>query len=85
MSKVIAKDDPSGAGNNIIVKPFEVLNLGKYQKAKLKENGISRYIDFILKLYCADPVSGYITLHGKKAGRIVHIGDVDSIVTEREI
>ncbi len=66
-------------------KPFEVLNLGKYQKAKLKENGVSRYIDFILKLYRSEPVSGYTALHGKKAGRMVHIGDVDSIVTEREI
>jgi DNA modification methylase len=66
-------------------KPFEVLNLGKYQKAKLKENGIARYIDFVLKLYRAEPLSGYSTLHGKKAGRMVHIGDVDSIVTEREI
>lgn len=79
-------------------KPFEVLNLGKYQKAKLQENGVSsacaaehsgaagrRYIDFILKLYRAEPLSGYITLHGKKAGRMVHIGGVDSIVTEREI
>ncbi len=66
-------------------KPFEVLNLGKYQKAKLKENGISRYIDFILKLYRAEPLLGYTTLHGKRAGRMVHIGDVDSIVTEREI
>ncbi|MBM3253949.1 MAG: site-specific DNA-methyltransferase [Candidatus Omnitrophica bacterium] len=66
-------------------KPFEVLNLGKYQKAKLKENGVSRYIDFILKLYRAESLSGYMTLHGKKGGRMVHIGDVDSIVTEREI
>lgn len=65
--------------------PFEVLNLGKYQKAKLKENGITRYIDFVLKLYRAETVSGYTTLHGRKAGRMVHIGDVDSIVTEREI
>lgn len=66
-------------------KPFEVLNLGKYQKAKLRENGVGRYIDFILKLYRAEPLSGYTTLHGKKAGRMVHIGHVDSIVTEREI
>lgn len=65
--------------------PFEVLNLGRYQKAKLKENGVSLYIDFILKLYRAEPLSGYTTLHGKKAGRMIHIGDVDSIVTEREI
>ncbi|MGC8895063.1 MAG: site-specific DNA-methyltransferase, partial [candidate division WOR-3 bacterium] len=47
-------------------QPFEVLNLGKYQKAKLKENGVSRYIDFILKLYRAEPVLGYMSLHGKK-------------------
>ena len=65
--------------------PFEVLNLGKYQKAKLKENGVSGYIDFILKLYRAESLTGYTTLHGKKGGRMVHIGDVDSIVTEREI
>jgi DNA modification methylase len=66
-------------------RPFEVLNLGRYQKAKLKENGVSRYLDFILKLYRAEPLAGYPALHGKKAGRMVHIGDVDSIVTEREI
>ncbi len=66
-------------------KPFEVLNLGNYQKAKLKENGIVKYIDFVQKLYRAEPVTGYSTIHGKKAGRMVHIGAVDSIVTEREI
>jgi len=66
-------------------RPFEVLNLGNYQKAKLKENGIVKYIDFILKLYRAAPVAGYPTIHGQKAGRMVHIGAVDSIVTEREI
>ena len=66
-------------------KPFEVLNLGNYQKEKLKENGIVKYVDFILKLYRAEPVAGYTTIHGQKAGRMVHIGAVDSIVTEREI
>jgi hypothetical protein len=66
-------------------KPFEVLNLGNYQKAKLKENGVVRYVDFILKLYRAEPVTGYTTIHGRKAGKMVHIGAVDSIVTEREI
>jgi len=66
-------------------KAFEVLNLGRYQKAKLKENGVTRYVDFVRKLYRAEPLSGYSTIHGKKAGRMVHIGDVDSIVTEREV
>jgi len=66
-------------------EPFEVLNLGKYQKAKLKENGITRYIGFILKPYRAESFSGYTTLHGKKAGQMVYIGGVNSIVTEQEI
>jgi len=66
-------------------KPFEVQNLGRYQKAKMRENGVGRYVDFVLKLYRAESISGYSTLHGKKAGRLVHIGHVDSIVTEREI
>lgn len=66
-------------------KPFEVLNLGNYQKEKLKENGIVKYVDFILKLYRAEPATGYTTIHGQKASRMVHIGAVDSIVTEREI
>jgi len=69
-----------------VCKPFEVQNLGRYQKKKLQENGFShKYVDFILKLYRAESISGYSTLHGKKAGRTVHIGHVDSIVTEREI
>ncbi len=66
-------------------KPFEVLNLGNYQKAKLAENGIGQYIEFILKLYHAERVRGYTTLHGKKGKRMVHIGAVDSVVTEAEV
>ncbi len=66
-------------------KPFEVLNLGNYQKAKLAENGIGKYVDFILKLYRAEKVQGYTTLHGKKGRRMVHIGAVDSVITEAEV
>jgi len=66
-------------------RPFEIVNLGKYQKAKLKENGHSKYIDFILEIYRAETQSGYTTIHGNKAGRLVHIGAVDSMVTELEI
>lgn len=69
-------------------KPFEILNLGSYEKYKFKENGIEsrrKYIKFLLGLYRAEPVTGYRCLHGSKAGRMVHIGEIDSIVTAREV
>ncbi len=65
--------------------PFEILNLGNYQKAKLRENGHSRYIDFILQLYGATSITGYQWLHGKKNRNLVHIGSVESIITEKEV
>lgn len=69
-------------------KPFEVLNLGQYQRHKLKENGNKlgvRYYKFILDLYRGEALPGFTWIHGKKTGRMVHIGGVDSIVTEREV
>jgi adenine-specific DNA-methyltransferase len=66
-------------------KPFKILNLGMYQKHKLRENGIKNYIDFILQLYGANSVSGYAYLHGRKGRRLVHIGTPDSFVTESEV
>jgi DNA modification methylase len=68
-------------------RQFQILNLGRYQKQKLIENGNGgkRYIDFILQLYKASPLQGFAYIHGKKGNRLVHIGGVDSFVTEREI
>ncbi|MBL7148141.1 MAG: site-specific DNA-methyltransferase [Nanoarchaeota archaeon] len=69
-------------------KPFEVLNLGNYQRHKFKEKGkdtVSQYIKFILDMYRAKPISGHQYIHGKKANRLVHIGAVDSMITEKEI
>ena len=68
-------------------RPFQLLNLGRYQKQKLMENGNGgkKYIDFILQLYKASPLQGFAYIHGKKGNRLVHIGGVDSFVTEREI
>jgi adenine-specific DNA-methyltransferase len=65
-------------------KPFKILNLGKYQKRKLKENGIKDYFEFILQLYGASSVSGYAYIHGRKGRNLVHVGMPDSFVTERE-
>jgi len=67
-------------------KPFEIMNLGHYERHKLAANGHwERYVQFILQLYRAEPVTGFATLHGKKARAYVHVGSVDSPVTMREI
>lgn len=79
-------------------KPFEVLNLGKYERqywqgvtfgeAKekpLTEQSLYEYLAFILKLYGAQPVAGLAQLHGKKGKALVHIGAVDAPVTISEI
>jgi len=78
-------------------KPFEVLNLGKYErkywqgvtfKEKSKEDqqvAIYQYIAFILKLYGAEPLTGTVHLHGKKGKAVVHVGAVDTPVTIDEI
>lgn len=78
-------------------KPFEVLNLGKYERQYWQgitfgEKGrspsqttIYHYLAFILKLYGAQPVPGLVHLHGKRGSAMVHIGAVDAYVTIDEI
>ena len=79
-------------------KPFEVLNLGKYERQYwqvvtfgepkdkyIAEQALYEYLAFILKLYGAQPVAGLVHLHGKKGRSMVHIGAVDAPVTIAEI
>ena len=79
-------------------KPFEVLNLGKYERQywqgvtfsdkedkPITEQTLYEYLAFILKLYGAQPVAGMAHLHGKKDKAMVHIGAVDAPVTFNEI
>lgn len=78
-------------------KPFEVLNLGKYErkywqgitfggrKKTDQQLAIYQYLAFILKLYGAEPISGMNHLHGKKGKAVVHVGAVDAPVTIDEI
>jgi adenine-specific DNA-methyltransferase len=78
-------------------KPFEVLNLGKYerqywqgvtfgeQSTHITEQALYEYLAFILKLYGAQPVPGMTHLHGKKGRAMIHIGAVDAPVTIDEI
>lgn len=78
-------------------RPFEVLNLGKYERQYWRaatfgddrdEDGsvsLLEYIAFILKLYGASPLSGSAFLHGQRCGAFVHVGAVDSPVTMQEV
>ena len=78
-------------------KPFELLNLGKYERkywqtitfGKSKKHDeqltIFEYLKFILKLYGAEPLSGMQHIHGKKGRAVIHVGAVDAPVTIDEI
>ena len=79
-------------------KPFEVLNLGKYERQywqgvtfgdrkdkPLPEQALYEYLTFILKLYGAQPIAGMAHLHGKKGRAMIQIGAVDAPVTIGEI
>lgn len=45
----------------------------------------NQYRNFILELYHAKPISGYMWLHGAKAGRLVHVGSVDAPVSNDDV
>lgn len=78
-------------------RPFEVLNLGKYERRywqvatfgeDLDEDGVIslyEYVAFILKLYGATPASGLEHLHGKLGTAFIHVGAVDAPVTIDEV
>ena len=70
-------------------RAFEVLNLGKYERQhwQVVTNGhsIRAYLDFIVQLYRAERAQGFTHLHGRKAGRMVHVGATDAPVTLSEI
>jgi DNA modification methylase len=78
-------------------RPFEVLNLGKYERRYWKvatfgedidDDGVIslyEYVAFILKLYGAAPTTGLQHLHGKLGTAFVHVGAVDAPVTLDEV
>jgi adenine-specific DNA-methyltransferase len=78
-------------------RPFEVLNLGKYERKQwqvatfgedLDQDGqiaFYEYLAFILKLYGGEPLSGSQHLHGRRGSAVIHIGAVDAPVTIDEI
>jgi adenine-specific DNA-methyltransferase len=66
-------------------RPFDIQNLGAYERQRWQiesGNGALRaYLDTILAFYNAEPVEGFIHLHGRKAVRMVHVGATDAPVT----
>ncbi len=75
------------------VEPFVIQNLGKYERqawqtAEFGESIAARtrsYVDFILRLYNAQPLNGYVWLHGKSRNRLVHVGSVDSPISPLDV
>ena len=75
------------------VKPFVVQNLGKYERQAWQaaefgegaEAATQSYRRFVLELYHAEPIAGYLWLHGSKRGRMVHVGGVDAPVTRSDV
>ncbi|MEJ5264490.1 MAG: site-specific DNA-methyltransferase [Bacteroidales bacterium] len=77
-------------------RAFEVLNLGKYERqffmgmygvgaiheSPLQDAKYEKYINLILEGYSAQRVQGHKYLHGKKAGRFVHVGPLSVPVTK---
>ena len=77
-------------------RPFEVLNLGKYERQvwqgvtfggekRPQQMLIFEYLKFILDLYGAQPLAGTQHVHGKRGSALVHVGAVDAPVTIDEI
>ena len=77
-------------------RALEILNLGKYERQhyvgvnpslreEQKQQQLaakeSAFRDLILRAYRAEKVEGFLTFHGKKAGRLVAIGPVNLPVT----
>lgn len=83
--------DLPGKGQEL--HPFVVQNLGKYERqlwqaaefGEAAQAKVASYRRFILDLYRATPVSGFIWLHGLKGGRMVHVGAVDSPVSPGDV
>ena len=74
-------------------RPFVVQNLGKYERqlwqaaefGPTAEVRTRAYRTFILDVFKAKPLAGYMWLHGSKQGRLVHVGTVDAPVTVGDV
>jgi len=67
-----------------LARPFEVWNIGSYETVYWQEKQ-EEYLSFMLKLYQAQPLTGFRYLHGRRADRAVHIGPLNAPVTMEEV
>ena len=65
-------------------RPFELWNIGNYETVYWQEKQ-DEYLDFMLKLYGAQPLKGFKYIHGRKGERAVHIGPLSAPVTMEEV
>jgi adenine-specific DNA-methyltransferase len=65
-------------------RPFELWNIGNYETVYWQEKQ-EEYLSFMLKLYQAQPLTGYRYLHGRKGERAVHVGPLNAPVTMEEV
>ena len=77
-------------------RAFEILNLGKYERQhfvgvnpnlreeeqlRQREEKEAAFLGLILRAYRAEKTEGFISFHGKRAGRLVAVGPVNLPVT----
>jgi len=82
------------------VRPFVVQNLGKYERQLWQTGQFAKsgpetpaqadrrhraYVEFILKLYGATPITGRVWLHGSRGGRMVHVSGVEAPVSVGDV
>ena len=65
-------------------RPFEIWNIGNYETVYWRER-IDEYMAFMLKLYQAQPLTGFKYIHGRKGDRMVHVGPLNAPVTMEEV
>ena len=65
-------------------RPFELWNIGNYETVYWQERQ-DEYLAFMLKLYQAQPLTGFRYLHGRKGERAVHVGPLNAPVTMEEV
>jgi len=65
-------------------RPFELWNIGNYETVYWQERQ-DEYLAFMLKLYQAQPLTGFRYIHGRKGDRAVHIGPLNVPVTMEEV
>ncbi|MHA2620988.1 MAG: hypothetical protein V2G42_06650 [bacterium JZ-2024 1] len=65
-------------------RPFEIWNIGNYETVYWQERE-DEYLAFMLKLYQAQPLTGFKYIHGRKGDRAVHIDPLNAPVTMEEV